>query len=124
VRDLDVLLVDADGTIRAVFDEVFAGIAAVRTTASVDEALGVLATGWQPHVIVVDPAMGATDGLDLVRAVRVDPTLQGVSVVVLTSDGSAEARDRSLASGADEVVLKPFDPLTLDHRLRALAGVA
>ncbi|HSM06991.1 MAG TPA: ATP-binding protein, partial [Longimicrobiales bacterium] len=62
-----------------------------------------------PDVIVTDIMMPGMDGDDLCRAVKNDPELSFVPVVLVTARGSREYRLSSLEGGADDYLVKPFD---------------
>ena len=52
--------------------------------------------------------MPAMDGISLVRALRADPALKTVPVVLLSARAGEEARLEGLATGADAYLVKPF----------------
>ena len=62
----------------------------------------------RPDLILAETELPGADGLAFVRALRVDPDLQGTPFVLLSSDPSPEQRLASLDSGANDYVLKPF----------------
>ena len=77
-------------------------------------------TGWdmvrelKPDVLLLDWMMpGDVNGLDLCRAVRNDPSLSHVAVVMLSARGSAENEAEGLRAGAAAYLIKPFSPMQL-----------
>jgi two-component system response regulator len=62
-----------------------------------------------PRVILLDLKLPKVDGLEVLRAVRGDPALHGVPVVILTS--SREERDivESYDLGVNSYIVKPID---------------
>ena len=62
-----------------------------------------------PGVVLLDVKMPRMDGLEALQAIRTDPTLKLIPVVMLTS--SREERDliRSYALGVNSYVVKPMD---------------
>ncbi len=66
-------------------------------------------TGGQPAFILLDLKMPKVDGLEVLRALKADPALKTIPVVMLTS--SREERDlvRSYELGANAYVVKPID---------------
>ena len=71
----------------------------------------------RPDVVVMDLHLGGRSGLELLRALRADPELQGTRVVIVSGeDRLREAR----AAGADAFVLKPFSMEELVKALRRL----
>ncbi len=72
----------------------------------------------RPDVMVVDIGLPGLDGYEVARAVRQDPSLQGVVLVALTGYGREEDRDHALHAGFDFHLLKPVN---VDD-LRSLVG--
>ena len=66
----------------------------------------------RPAVVVVD-----TSGLDLLEQFRAGS--HQPAIIVLTADGSEEARVSALDLGADDYMTKPFSPRELLARIRA-----
>ena len=76
-----------------------------------------------PDLVVSDVAMPQMDGHALVQAMRSDPELDFVPVLLLTAAAASEARLRGLEGGADDYLVKPFDPRELAARIeQALAS--
>ena len=74
-----------------------------------------------PDVITVDVVMPNLDGWSMVSAIRADPRLQHIPIVMVTA--SAQEADRAHADqlAVDEFVTKPFDPEDLLTRIEGLA---
>jgi CheY-like chemotaxis protein len=67
----------------------------------------------RPAVAVLDVAMPGRGGLELVRAIRSDPELRGMTVVLLTAFSGEQSVEAGLRAGADHYLSKPFSPLQL-----------
>jgi DNA-binding response OmpR family regulator len=74
----------------------------------------------QPDLIVTDMNLPGMDGLDMVRALRADKTVQHMSIFMLTSDASAETERRAREIGVDDYLVKPVPPKHLAARARAV----
>jgi PAS domain S-box-containing protein len=73
-----------------------------------------------PHdLILADVTMPGTDGFGLLAAVREDPRLANLPVVLLSARAGEEATAEGLGAGADDYVVKPFSGADLLARLRA-----
>ncbi len=57
---------------------------------------------------LVDINMPVMDGLKLISLVRDEDSLKDMPIVVITTEGAQEDRDRALALGADEYLTKPI----------------
>jgi DNA-binding response OmpR family regulator len=71
-----------------------------------------------PALIVLDPQFGQSDGLDILRDIR---STSDVPVIIITGQKRDE-KDRvaGLELGADDYILKPFNPRELLARIRAV----
>lgn len=59
-------------------------------------------------IALVDINMPVMDGLKLIRLMRGEETLKDIPVIVITTEGANEDRDRALALGANEYLTKPI----------------
>ena len=71
----------------------------------------------QPDLVVLDVTIPPPDGLAVCRRIREAST---VPILILTARDDTVDKIRALDLGADDYVTKPFDPLELLARLRAL----
>ncbi|HAD05393.1 MAG: two-component system response regulator [Desulfuromonadales bacterium GWD2_61_12] len=59
-------------------------------------------------LILTDINMPIMDGLKLVSLVRNDPNYKAVPIVIITTEGASEDRERALALGANDYITKPI----------------
>ena len=57
---------------------------------------------------LIDINMPVMDGLKLINLIRQEPDLASMPIVVITTEGAQEDRDRALALGANEYLTKPI----------------
>jgi two-component system chemotaxis response regulator CheY len=57
---------------------------------------------------LVDINMPVMDGLKLISLIRGEESLKEMPIVVITTEGATEDRERALALGADEYLTKPI----------------
>jgi DNA-binding response OmpR family regulator len=70
-----------------------------------------------PDVLIVDWTLPGLTGPEICAALRADPTLSAIWVIMLTA---RPVDDATLAqTGADELVAKPFSPRHLSERVSA-----
>jgi CheY-like chemotaxis protein len=82
-------------------------------------AIAMLATE-QPAVAIVDLLMPGMTGLELCRWMRAQPALASMRFVLLTGMDTGDTRAEARAAGADAVVTKPFDRISLLDQLASL----
>ena len=57
---------------------------------------------------LIDINMPVMDGLKLISLIRGEESLKNIPIVVITTEGAAEDRDRALKLGANEYLTKPI----------------
>ncbi|ACV63416.1 two component transcriptional regulator, winged helix family [Desulfofarcimen acetoxidans DSM 771] len=73
---------------------------------------------FRPHLMVLDIMLPGMDGLEVCRRLRVESP--GIAVIMLTARGQDIDKVMGLELGADDYVVKPFNPLELVARIRAV----
>ena len=86
-----------------------------------DEALALLAE-HRPTVAVLDVTMPGRTGLDVCSAVRADPALATMGLVVISANGLESDARAALAAGADRFLSKPFSPRRLLETVTTLGA--
>lgn len=61
-------------------------------------------------LIFTDINMPVMDGLKLVSLVRSDPNCKHIPIVIITTEGAQEDRERAIALGANDYITKPIQP--------------
>lgn len=91
------------------------------------EALDVLEAGLIPDLIVSDIMMPHMDGYEFFDAVRQMPHLRGVPFIFLTARGSRNDISVGKQLGADDYLVKPFEPddflIAVQNKLRRTADI-
>jgi two-component system cell cycle response regulator len=68
-----------------------------------------LAAEHAPDLIMLDLEMPLMNGVAVCRALKADPLLSRIPVLMMTGQATQEARRQALAAGAIVVMSKPFD---------------
>lgn len=74
-------------------------------------------------LVLTDINMPIMDGLKLVSLIRNDPQYKEVPVVVITTEGAQEDRDRALALGANEYITKPIQTANIIEVVKRLLSL-
>ena len=72
---------------------------------------GLLLTDWH---------MPQMDGLDLVRAVRADPRLNAIPILMVSAEATREQIIEAVRAGVNGYVVKPFTPQILSAKIGKL----
>jgi CheY-like chemotaxis protein len=78
------------------------------------------APAFAPDLILMDVMMPHMDGPSTLAALRQDPRTASVPVVFLTAKVQPQEVGRYKEMGALDVILKPFNPMTLAQDVRIL----
>jgi class 3 adenylate cyclase len=78
-----------------------------------------LAAASRPDVILLDIMMRGVDGYEVLARLRADPALRDVPVIMISAVGEIESVIRCIGLGAEDYLLKPFNPTLLKARLDA-----
>ena len=74
-------------------------------------------------LILTDINMPIMDGLKLVSMVRNDPHYKETPIIVITTEGATEDRERALALGANEYITKPIQTVQILETVKKLMNL-
>ncbi|NIJ10851.1 DNA-binding response OmpR family regulator [Saccharomonospora amisosensis] len=119
-----ILVVDDDADIRdlVAFKLEMSGYD-VNTVGDGPAALSAIADN-QPDLVVLDVMMPGMSGYDVCRQLREEPATRHLPIIMLTARAQDRDVDTGFSSGADDYVVKPFNPQELLRRVSALLGRA
>lgn len=84
-----------------------------------EEGLAAIQAG-HPDLVVLDVMMPKRNGFEVLEAVRADPSLAGVRILMLTAKGRPAESEKGLDLGADAYMAKPFSTRELVDKAKAL----
>jgi len=73
-----------------------------------------------PDLAVVDVMMPEMNGYEMVERLRSDARTRNIGIIMLTGKATSAERVIGLTAGADDYIIKPFDPVELAARARGL----
>ena len=74
-------------------------------------------------IILTDINMPIMDGLKLVKRVRSDPTHKETPIIVITTEGSQEDRQRAMQLGANAYITKPIQAPQVIAKVKELLKI-
>jgi two-component system chemotaxis response regulator CheY len=86
------------------------------------DGLRKLATG-KFDIVLTDINMPIMDGLKLVKRIRTDATHKDVPIIVITTEGSKEDRQRALQLGANAYITKPIQAPQVIAKVKELLKI-
>ena len=84
-----------------------------------EEALK-MAYSLQPDLIILDIMMPKKDGAEVCKELKSNPLLQDTIILILSAKGEVKDKVLLMGHGADDYLVKPFDPLELEARVANL----
>lgn len=76
----------------------------------------------RPDLVLTDLMMPIMDGAELTKAIKDDPLLRDIPVMVLTALKEQRERDHLMSLGADAFAAKPYNSAELTEKIRNLLG--
>jgi class 3 adenylate cyclase/CheY-like chemotaxis protein len=73
-----------------------------------------------PDLALLDVMMPVLDGIEVVRAIRAEPALRGIPVILVTAKTDIRDVVEGLDAGADDYLTKPFEHAALLARVRSM----
>jgi DNA-binding response OmpR family regulator len=73
-----------------------------------------------PDLVILDVMMPKLNGFEVCEAVRADPALAPVRILMLTAKGREAEKKKGLELGADAYIPKPFSTHELVETVRSL----
>ncbi|MCH7700981.1 MAG: response regulator [Planctomycetes bacterium] len=75
-----------------------------------------------PDLIILDVTLPGEDGLTVCGRLTQSETLGSIPVLMLTARSEVEDANRAMAAGARDYMVKPYDPVVLQAKIRRLLG--
>lgn len=79
--------------------------------------------GTKFDLIITDINMPILDGLKLVKRLRADESYMNVPIIIITTEGAAEDRQRALALGANAYITKPIQAPQVIKLVKETLGI-
>ena len=79
--------------------------------------------GAKFDILITDINMPIMDGLKLVSLVRKDETHKDIPIVIITTEGAQEDRQRALALGANAYITKPIQAPQVINTVKELLHI-
>jgi len=118
VEPVDVCIIDDDDAQRALlFRRLVANHFTVVEAEDAERGL-MQVRHHHPRVVICDLMLPGMSGTELCRHIRADSTLDGTYLIIVTSCDDRELKHAALNAGADDYLVKPYDPEELVARLR------
>ncbi len=119
MRKKKVLIIDDDPDILDVLDLTLSDTFTVISAKNGKEGLELVKTK-SPDLVITDYNMPVMNGPEFCRNLRKDVLLRHLPVIMLTGQGETKDMVMGIESGADDYLIKPFEPDALLARIRMI----
>ena len=117
-KDIKILIVDDFSTMRRIIKNLLRDLGFTNTADADDgnTALPMLQSG-KYDFLVTDWNMPGMSGIDLLKAVRADPNLAHLPVLMVTAEQKREQIVEAAQAGVNGYIVKPFTAVTLKEKI-------
>ena len=84
------------------------------------DGLNYLQNGNLPDLIIADLNTPNINGLQLINQMKASNFFKLIPIIIISGDDSSEKRINCLNAGADDYIVKPFNPAELEARIRVV----
>jgi two-component system chemotaxis response regulator CheY len=124
MQEFKVLIVEDSPTMRQLISFALKRLRGIKITEANDGVDGLKKISAEKFdLIFTDINMPVMDGLKLVSLFRNDPNHKLVPIVIITTEGAMEDRERAMSLGANDYITKPIQPNRILDVTRSLLKI-
>jgi two-component system chemotaxis response regulator CheY len=125
MSEFKVLIVEDSPTMRQLISFALKRLRGIRVIEASDGIDGLKKLAAEKFdLIFTDINMPIMDGLKLVSLLRNDANYKETPIIVITTEGAQEDRERALALGANDYITKPIQPNKILDIARSMLNIA
>lgn len=117
MKNRKILIVEDDQSIRFLLKHVLEVTYNVTSSKNGFEALTKMQQGYMPDLIISDLSMPEMSGVNFLATLRESAFFKEIPIVVLSASDSSKEKISCLKMGADDYIVKPFNPEELELRV-------
>ncbi|GAA4095210.1 response regulator transcription factor [Mucilaginibacter panaciglaebae] len=115
-----ILIVEDDQFMQAILQKFLSTTYEIIIKPTGMDALSFMQSGNLPDLIISDLNTPKLSGLDLIEQVKLSDFFNSIPIIILSGEDSSEKRVKCLDAGADDYIVKPFNPAELQSRIRVV----
>ncbi len=117
-KDIKILIVDDFSTMRRIIKNLLRDLGYTNVVEADDgyTALPILKTG-KIEFLITDWNMPKMTGFDLLKAVRADPAIRHIPILMVTAEAKREQIVAAAQAGVNGYVIKPFTAVVLKEKI-------
>jgi DNA-binding response OmpR family regulator len=115
-----ILIVEDDIYMQLILKEFLSNVYETEVCLNGMDALATIQNGKIPDLIISDLNTAKISGLELLGQLQASDFFKKIPVIIVSGEDSSEKRILCLNSGADDYIVKPFNPAELEARVRVI----
>jgi len=115
-----ILVVEDDIYMQTILNEYLSSLFEIETVSNGMDALVLLQNGNLPDLIISDLNVPQLNGMELIGQIKASDFFNSIPIMILSGEESSEMRIKCLNAGAEDYVVKPFNPRELEARIRVI----
>lgn len=117
---IKILIVEDDVYMQLILNEFLGNKYETNVCVNGMDALANIQNGNIPDLIISDLNTSKLNGLELLGQLQASDFFKNIPVIIVSGEDSSEKRILCLNSGADDYIVKPFNPAELEARVRVI----
>jgi DNA-binding response OmpR family regulator len=119
-NQIKILIVEDDMYMQLILKEFLSSAYQTELCVNGMDALVSIQNGNIPDLIISDLNTLKISGLELLGQLQASDFFRSIPVIIVSGEDSSEKRILCLNSGADDYIVKPFNPAELEARVRVI----
>ncbi|MCR8556567.1 response regulator transcription factor [Mucilaginibacter sp. BJC16-A38] len=119
-NNIKILVVEDDLYMQAILQEFLQTTYEVAIYPNGFDALACLQRGNLPDLIIADLNTPQFSGVELIEQIKISDFFNSIAIIVLSGEESTAKRIACLNAGADDFIVKPFNPAELEARIKVI----
>jgi DNA-binding response OmpR family regulator len=115
-----ILVIEDDNYMQLILKKFLSKTYEIEICTTALDALSFLQNGNIPDLVISDLNTPNLSGLDFIMQIQSSDFFKSIPVIIVSGEDSSEVRVRCLNTGADDFIVKPFNPAELEARVRAI----
>src|SRR5476651_2207250 len=117
---IKIVIIEDDAYMQLILSEFLNNVYEIETFNDVLDAINYLQNGNMPDLIISDLNTPRISGLELITQLKASSFFKSIPIIIISGDDSSDKRIKCLNTGADDYIVKPFNPVELEARIRVV----
>lgn len=113
----ELLFIDDNPMMGGFLSHLFGKAFEVKWCSTAEDALSSLQDNYSPDLIICDYELSGINGYEFLQNVKSSGLHKDIPVLMLSGKGTSENRIKCLKEGAEDFILKPFNPTELNLKV-------